>query len=81
MVTERTLTLGRRGLLRAVGSLAAAPLFGGVGSQTSAQGIGNASSAATGVSGRRKLGSLEVSSIGLGVQNMSRTYHTSRGKS
>jgi len=28
------------------------------------------------VSGRRKLGSLEVSSIGLGVQNMSRTYQT-----
>src|SRR6187402_2160007 len=76
MVTERTLTLGRRGLLGAVGSLAAAPLFGGVGSQTSAQGIGNASSAATGASGRRKLGSLEVSSVGLGVQNMSRTYQT-----
>ncbi len=28
------------------------------------------------LSGRRKLGSLEVSSIGLGVQNMSRTYQT-----
>ena len=28
------------------------------------------------VSGRRKLGSLEVSSVGLGVQNMSRTYQT-----
>ena len=27
-------------------------------------------------SGRRKLGSLEVSSVGLGVQNMSRTYQT-----
>lgn len=26
--------------------------------------------------GRRKLGKLEVSSVGLGVQNMSRTYHT-----
>jgi hypothetical protein len=26
--------------------------------------------------GRRRLGSLEVSSIGLGVQNMSRTYQT-----
>lgn len=26
--------------------------------------------------GRRKLGSLEVSSVGLGVQNMSRTYQT-----
>jgi hypothetical protein len=28
------------------------------------------------VPGRRKLGKLEVSSIGLGVQNMSRTYQT-----
>jgi aryl-alcohol dehydrogenase-like predicted oxidoreductase len=28
------------------------------------------------MSGRRKLGSLEVSSLGLGVQNMSRTYQT-----
>lgn len=28
------------------------------------------------LSGRRKLGTLEVSSIGLGVQNMSRTYQT-----
>ena len=26
--------------------------------------------------GRRKLGALEVSSVGLGVQNMSRTYQT-----
>lgn len=30
----------------------------------------------TTLSGRRKLGALEVSSIGLGVQNMSRTYQT-----
>ncbi len=28
------------------------------------------------INGRRKLGSLEVSSVGLGVQNMSRTYET-----
>ena len=32
--------------------------------------------AATQISARRKLGQLEVSSIGLGVQNMSRTYQT-----
>ncbi len=76
MANKRALTLRRRGLLGAVGSLAAAPLLGGAGSQASAQAIGNASGAATGASGRRKLGSLEVSSIGLGVQNMSRTYQT-----
>ena len=33
-------------------------------------------SLATKLSGRRKLGSLEVSSVGLGVQNMSRKYET-----
>ena len=33
-------------------------------------------SPATKLSGRRKLGSLEVSSVGLGVQNMSRKYET-----
>ena len=76
MATERTLTLGRRGLLGAAGSLAAAPLLGGAGSQASAQAVGDAGGAATGASGRRKLGSLEVSSVGLGVQNMSRTYQT-----
>nr|WP_206203256.1 aldo/keto reductase [Thermomonas sp. HDW16] len=32
--------------------------------------------ATTHVTGRRRLGSLEVSSVGLGVQNMSRTYQT-----
>ena len=35
-----------------------------------------AGSPAPKLSGRRKLGSLEVSSLGLGVQNMSRTYQT-----
>ena len=77
MATERTSTSGRRGFLVAAGSLsAAAPLLGGAGGQASAQAIGNASIVATGASGRRKLGSLEVSSVGLGVQNMSRTYQT-----
>jgi aryl-alcohol dehydrogenase-like predicted oxidoreductase len=76
MATERPLTLGRRGLLGAAGSLAAAPLLGGASSQASAQAIGEAGGAATGASERRKLGSLEVSSVGLGVQNMSRTYQT-----
>lgn len=33
-------------------------------------------SARTGALGRRMLGSLEVSELGLGVQNMSRTFHT-----
>ena len=38
--------------------------------------IGNSTGKSTSVRERRKLGSLEVSSLGLGVQNMSRTYET-----
>jgi aryl-alcohol dehydrogenase-like predicted oxidoreductase len=61
---------GRRGFLASAGALAAAPLASCAAStQTPSQ----TRLAAT---GRRKLGSLEVSSIGLGVQNMSRTYQT-----
>lgn len=36
----------------------------------------HATTAAPRLSGRRKLGSLEVSAVGLGVQNMTRTYQT-----
>ena len=51
-------------------------LLGGTGSKVSAQTTGSGSNAAAHVSERRKLGALEVSSVGLGVQNMSRTYQT-----
>ncbi|BCG95698.1 aldo/keto reductase [Mesorhizobium sp. 131-2-1] len=78
MANERILRMGRRGFLGAAGSLAAAPLLVATGSkapaQEAAQGTGVSSTAS--LSGRRKLGSLEVSSLGLGVQNMSRTYQT-----
>jgi aryl-alcohol dehydrogenase-like predicted oxidoreductase len=61
----------RRRFLLAAGSLAAVPLVG------HAQGKATAERGASAeVMGRRKLGSLEVSSVGLGVQNMSRTYQT-----
>ncbi|ESQ89252.1 hypothetical protein ABAC460_13220 [Asticcacaulis sp. AC460] len=56
--------LDRRRLLFAAAATGVAPLA----SPSSAQ-------AAPGV-GRRKLGTLEVSAVGIGVQNMSRTYHT-----
>jgi aryl-alcohol dehydrogenase-like predicted oxidoreductase len=65
--------LNRRDLLLAAGTLAAAPNVGVAQAQTTA----SQNTAATETSseiGRRKLGSLEVSSVGLGVQNMSRTY-------
>ncbi len=63
----------RRSFLLSAGALAAAPLLG------RADGAVPAPPATPGASaqvGRRRLGALEVSSIGLGVQNMSRTYQT-----
>ena len=72
----------RRKFLAAVAGVAAAPMVAGtsfpVNAQQGAQGVGNGSrgSGAATVSGRRKLGALEVSSVGLGVQNMHRTYQT-----
>jgi aryl-alcohol dehydrogenase-like predicted oxidoreductase len=74
MATEDRVEPGRRGFLGAAGSLAAMPTLGGTGSQASAQTTSFGSFSAASLSGRRKLGSLEVSSVGLGVQNMSRTY-------
>jgi aryl-alcohol dehydrogenase-like predicted oxidoreductase len=68
--------MGRRGFLGAAATLAAAPILAGATSQARSQTDG-ADSANTRSSGeRRKLGTLEVSSIGLGVQNMARTYQT-----
>jgi aryl-alcohol dehydrogenase-like predicted oxidoreductase len=76
MENERKMGMGRRGFLGAAGSLAAAPLLGGTHARAAAQATGSGNPAATQANGRRKLGSLEVSSLGLGVQNMSRTYQT-----
>ena len=75
MGNERRFELGRRGFLGAAGSLAGVSLLGGAGAQAFAQPTGARSAAADSI-GRRKLGRLEVSSVGLGVQNMSRTYQT-----
>ena len=69
---DRTSTdSGRRNFLMGAAGLAAAPLVTG-----HATAEGKDVVAGPKLSGRRKLGSLEVSSIGLGVQNMSRTYQT-----
>jgi aryl-alcohol dehydrogenase-like predicted oxidoreductase len=67
MNSNRELEVGRRMFLLAAGSLASTPLVGHAAASASAPAA---------VSGRRKLGSLEVSAVGLGVQNMSRTYQT-----
>jgi aryl-alcohol dehydrogenase-like predicted oxidoreductase len=72
----------RRKFLAAVAGIAAAPMVAATSlpanAQQGAQGASNGSqgSGTATVRGRRKLGSLEVSSVGLGVQNMHRTYQT-----
>ncbi|HEU4375380.1 MAG TPA: aldo/keto reductase [Telluria sp.] len=73
MTTNEKSNVGRRGFLLTAASLAAAPLFGQTREPSPTAGSVPGPVA---VSGCRMLGSLEVSSIGLGVQNMSRTYQT-----
>ena len=76
MAHEGEFEIGRRGFLGTVGSLAIVSLAGVTDSSASAQTTGSADNASSRVNGRRRLGKLEVSSIGLGVQNMSRKYET-----
>lgn len=66
--------VSRRSLIAAAGMLAAAPLASGAYAQSNGASPTVANAPQAGVSKRRKLGSLEVSAVGLGVQNMSRTY-------
>lgn len=70
-----TQMVNRRRFLQGTGLLASAALTGGSSLSAIAEERGQ-SSAAAHMSGRRKLASLEVSSVGLGVQNMSRKYET-----
>ena len=74
MANKRSIEQGRRRFLGAAGSVAALSLLGGTGVQAVGQSASGSVAAQT--SGRRKLGRLDVSSVGLGVQNMSRTYQT-----
>jgi len=64
-------SLDRRSFLGVTGAAAAAIIAGTLPGPAAAE-----PSTPLRVSGRRKLGSLEVSSVGLGVQNMSRSYET-----
>ena len=64
-------SLDRRSFLGVAGALAAGTIASGLSLRARAE-----ASAQTPISGRRKLGALEVSSVGLGVQNMSRKYET-----
>ena len=70
----------RRGFLKGAGALAAVPLVMEMAASqafaqppATAQAGGTRDADTARVTGRRKLGSLEVSSVGLGVQNMDRT--------
>lgn len=66
----------RRNLLIGAAALAVAPLIPGMTANASDSAVSAKPTKTTTLVGRRKLGSLEVSSVGLGVQNMSRTYQT-----
>lgn len=73
-MNDETKGLSRRGLLAAAGALAASPIVAGsVFAQTAEM---PATASAAGTIGKRRLRELEVSAIGIGVQNMSRTYQT-----
>jgi aryl-alcohol dehydrogenase-like predicted oxidoreductase len=65
-------SLDRRSFFGVTGAVAAATIAGGFSVPAAAD-----RTTQVHVSGRRKLGSLEVSSVGHGVQNMSRKYETS----
>jgi aryl-alcohol dehydrogenase-like predicted oxidoreductase len=66
--------LDRRAFLRATGIVAAATMTGGLSLPAIGKEIGGAS-AKPQVSGRRKLGKLEVSAVGLGCQDFTGTFY------
>lgn len=74
MTDDKQQPLPRRSFLAASGSFAAAPVLGAMAAPASAQQPGPRAPPSRPMT--RRLGALEVSSIGLGVQNMSRTYQT-----
>jgi aryl-alcohol dehydrogenase-like predicted oxidoreductase len=76
MATDLSNTIRRRSFLLTVGSLATVPLLGRIAAPAFAQTPASSTTPAPEAIGRRMLGSLEVSSVGLGVQNMSRRYDT-----
>ncbi|OIN45908.1 aldo/keto reductase [Pseudomonas costantinii] len=80
MTEPTTQAISRRGLLAAAASVAVAPALASTASfalvATPDVTAPNRAQPPAQALGRRRLGSLEVSSVGLGVQNMSRTYQT-----
>ena len=76
MPKERDDRIARRTFLQSAGALAAAPLLGGLPTQAYTQTAASNETPAPRATDRRRLGKLEVSSVGLGVQNMRRKYET-----
>ncbi|MGA8890181.1 MAG: aldo/keto reductase [Anaeromyxobacteraceae bacterium] len=76
MPSSRRTGIGRRAFLKSAGALAAVPLLGRADGPTPTPPAPPGEPRSPETAGRRRLGSLEVSSVGLGVQNMSRTYQT-----
>ncbi|NVZ70405.1 aldo/keto reductase [Pseudomonas costantinii] len=80
MTEPTTQAISRRRLLAAAASVAVAPALASTMSfalaATPDVTVSNRAQPPAQALGRRRLGSLEVSSVGLGVQNMSRTYQT-----
>jgi aryl-alcohol dehydrogenase-like predicted oxidoreductase len=76
MTADSTMKMSRRSLLGVAGGLAAVPLLAASAAPVLAQSGGATPAAGASPLGTRTLGTLEVSSIGLGVQNMHRTYQT-----
>jgi len=72
MSTDRKDQIGRRSFLQTASALTAAPLLGGIATNA----LANSSAPTAPAPGRRRLGKLEVSGVGLGVQNNSRKYET-----
>ena len=68
--------IGRRSFLRSAGILAAAPLLGTIATPRAAHAASSSVTPAPAAPGRRRLGKLEVSSVGMGVLNMTRKYET-----
>ena len=71
---RRSHNLDRRSFLRTTGLIAAATMTGGLSFPVIARASGSASSKSL-VNGRRKLGKLEVSSVGLGCQDFTGTFY------
>lgn len=76
MASERIDSLARRGFFASAAGIAAAPLLIGSQAPSFAQSPGSGGIAGPRPNDRRMLGRLEASSIGIGVQNMSRKYTT-----